>query len=175
MAKKRTAATPASPATEYEHPLAEHVERLANEVQLTRQVLDEIRTDLQWAIQNCMQRNSSDDNSNDGPDSADVAPQERPSLNLLPTFDEGDAVVLKHNGEEIFGEVAAINDAENLAEVLLIPSNTTITVTQDELSRIDPDTLRRLCSEPATCISPDPAPAPQVGSADKPASPGQLF
>ncbi|MCA9047090.1 MAG: hypothetical protein KDA89_00080 [Planctomycetaceae bacterium] len=175
MAKKHTAATPASPATEFEHPLAEHVERLANELQLTRQVLDEIRTDLQWAIQNCLQRNCSNDNSNGQPDSAKATPVEPSTLNLLPTFDEGDAVVLKHNGEEFFGEVTAINDAENLAEVLLIPSNATITVTQDELSRIDPDTLRRLCSEPATCITPDPAPASQGGSACNPVSPGQLF
>lgn len=65
-------------------------------------------------------------------------------FSLLPTFEEGDAVIVIHEGHELFGEVTSINDAENLAEVLLIPSNQTMTVMQDKLSRIQPDSLRRL-------------------------------
>ena len=49
MAKKR----PSAPAESTpEHPLACQLERLADEVQLLRTVLDEIRSDFQWAVQN---------------------------------------------------------------------------------------------------------------------------
>ena len=34
-------------------------------------------------------------------------------------------MILRQNGEEIFGEAAVVNDAENPAEVLPIPFNTT--------------------------------------------------
>ncbi|MEZ6128996.1 MAG: hypothetical protein R3C59_09955 [Planctomycetaceae bacterium] len=154
-----------------DHPLAEHIERLANELQLTRQVLDEIRTEIQWAVQNCCRRIDPADSTRW------PAPRKavESSLSLLPTFDEGDAVVLRRNGEEIFGEVVTINDAENLAEVLLIPSNATITVIQDELSRIDPDTLRRRCTEPGSCVIPDAATVPDSAAVTPTAPNGRLF
>lgn len=47
MAKKRPAAERCS-----EYPLADQLDRVGDELQLLRQVLDELRSDLQWAVQN---------------------------------------------------------------------------------------------------------------------------
>ena len=154
------------------HPLAEILERLANELQLTRQALDELRTDVQWALQNCLIRSAGPAGEPDSP-SRDSATDSK-AINLLPTFEEGDAVVVNHNGHELFGEVISIDDAENLAEVLLIPSNETLTVIQDNLSRVQPDSLRRLCPEPASCVVPN-APITEAAANTEPASSGRLF
>ena len=165
----KTSSAPAA-VQQPEHPLAEILERLANELQLTRHALDEVRTDVQWAIQNCLTR------SKDEPVSpAKNSVKQSTHLNLLPTFDEGDAVIVDHNGQELFGEVTSMNDAENLADVLLIPSNETMTVTQDKLRRIQPDSLRRLCHEPASCVHSDDAAVPEAASKTLAASSGRLF
>ena len=166
MAKRSSAPATAS---QPEHPLAEILERLANELQLTRQALDELRTDVQWAVQNCLTR-SADEPGLSVRDSA----TNREPLHLLATFEEGDAVIVNHNGHELFGEVISIDDAENLAEVLLIPSNETMTVIQDNLSRVQPDSLRRLCPESASCVLPNAA-AEEAASKIQSASTGRLF
>ena len=132
------------------------------------QVLEEIRTDFQWAAQNC--RIDPEEAKRSKPVASDDVQPPR----LLATFDEGDAVILNHDGVELFGEVVSINDAENLAKVLLIPSNETITVIQDQLSRIQPDGLRRLCTDETSRTPSDRSPNAGVPDA-RHAAPGQLF
>jgi hypothetical protein len=155
MARQRPA-----PANEtLEHPLSKQIERLCNELQLTRQVLDELRTDVQWAIQNGLVPRKA----------------ETPLHNLLPVYDEGDAVEVNHNRLQEFGEIISVDDAETSAVVLLIPSNETITLPQDSLSRVAPDSLRRACTAPALCVVPDSESADTSNLLSDPGDKGHLF
>lgn len=77
MAKRNSAPAAAS---QTEHPLSEILERLANELQLTRQALDELRTDVQWAIQNCLTRSAVERVSSVNDSAAENTP-----FSLLPT------------------------------------------------------------------------------------------
>lgn len=115
-----------------EHPLTTPLEKLTEELKLIRTVLDEIRTDLQWAVQN------RDAKREAGP-SVDPTNAGR----LLNTFEEGDAVEVNDGVEPSFGEISSIDDARNEATVILIPSNEVVTVSQDSISRVAPDQLRR--------------------------------
>ena len=63
---------------------------------------------------------------------------ERPQLMLL---EAGDAVEFDLDGETWFGEIARLEDAENLAVVMLIPTFEEVEVSQDNLRRIEPDEL----------------------------------
>lgn len=157
MTKKSASSAPATP----DHPLSEKLDRTADELQLIREILSESQIDFQWAIQNCFQR-------------TEAKPTNRtPSLGLLPVYNESDAVEVEHNRLQAFGEILSVDDADNSAVVLLIPSNETITVSQDSLSRIVPDALRRICEEPSSCIDPDPVLNSKVEPADIPR--GNLF
>lgn len=119
----------ASSSAESEIALA--LNRVGDELQLIREVLDEIRTDFQWAVQN----------------GRIVVRRERASiheqLHSLDLFNEGDGVELELNGETVFGEVETVDDGRNEAMVHLIPSNEAVTVRQDALTKIQPDALAR--------------------------------
>jgi len=126
MAKQRTLSS-----AEREHSLVAPLERLADELQLVRTVLDELRFDIQWAVQNGAfkaRRSGSRDGS---------------ALPALTLFNQGDAVDFSLDGQSHFGEVVDIDDANNLASVVVIPSNEVITVSQDALTKQDPDPLQR--------------------------------
>ena len=114
-----------------ESDIASALDRVADELQLVREVLDEIRTDFQWAVQN----------------GRIVVRAERAEIHekvqSLELFDEGDAVELEIDGKLACGEVVAVDDGCNSAVVQLIPSNTTVTVQQDALSKVDSDALAR--------------------------------
>ncbi|MEQ9411961.1 MAG: hypothetical protein RIK87_29880 [Fuerstiella sp.] len=126
MAKNRPASAPAT-----EHPLLQPLERIADELNLIRTVLDEIRSDYQWAVQN---RRPQFVDTNDFPAVDNVR---------LTLFDEGDAVEVDHNRLQGFGEILAVDDATNLATVLMIPSNEHVTVLQDALRKVEGDRLNR--------------------------------
>ena len=70
----------------------------------------------------------------------DAAFVERSPIEL---FEAGDAVEFDLDGETYFGEIAALDDAENIALVQLIPSFEEVEVPQDLLTRIEPDELSR--------------------------------
>ncbi|MCA9112862.1 MAG: hypothetical protein KDA52_23115, partial [Planctomycetaceae bacterium] len=70
----------------------------------------------------------------------DEAVVDRPPIEL---FEVGDAVEFDLDGETYFGEIAALDDAENIALVQLIPSFEEVEVPQDLLTRIEPDELSR--------------------------------
>ncbi len=108
------------------------LERLTEELKLIRTVIDEIRTDLQWAVQN---RHGKHEAAH--PDVPTTAGR------LLNTFEEGDAVEVNVGVEPSFGEISSIDDARNEATVILIPSNEVVTVSQDSITRVAPDQLRR--------------------------------
>lgn len=130
--------TPASaPEPTPEHPLIAPLERLTEELKLVRTVLDEVRTDLQWALQNQgrVRDLMSRQNSLESASSA--------AGKLLTTFEEGDAVEVNDGEVPSFGEISSIDDAHNEATVILIPSNKVVTVSQDSISRVLPDQLRR--------------------------------
>ncbi|MFV0443927.1 MAG: hypothetical protein ACK5Q5_10180 [Planctomycetaceae bacterium] len=59
----------------------------------------------------------------------------------LTLFTAGDAVEFEFDGEELFGEIVALDDARNEATILLIPSQDEVTVEQDILTRVEPDPL----------------------------------
>lgn len=126
MAKNRPASAPAT-----EHPLLQPLERIADELNLIRSVLDEIRSDYQWAVQN---RRPQLVDTNDLPSVDNVR---------LALFDEGDAVEVEHNRLRGLGEILAVDDATNLATVLMIPSNEHVTVPQDSLRKAEGDRLNR--------------------------------
>lgn len=137
QAERALAESGPSATAESSHPLASHLDRIADELQLVRQVLDELRTDFQWAVQNGRLRVEHSDH-------------EAVSGSPLTLFDEGDAVEFWHEGKDCFGEIIAIDDARNRATVLLIPSNETVSVLQDELTRVEPDERR---GQPDTVVS----------------------
>jgi hypothetical protein len=56
-------------------------------------------------------------------------------------YEIGDAVEFEWEGEELFGEIVALDDARNQAVVMLIPSQDELTVSQDELKKVEPDDL----------------------------------
>ena len=118
------------PPSSVESDLVSALDRVGDELQLVRQVLDEIRTDFQWAIQNgrIMVRGEQTNANNTPP---------------IVVFDEGDGVELEIDGETVFGEVVAVNDGINQATVQLIPSHRKVTVRQDDLRRVEPDVLAR--------------------------------
>jgi len=141
-----------------EHPLVAPLERIADELKLLRMALDEIRTDLQWAVQNS--RSVSETS----------IPPRSSAGEFIPLFDEGDAVEVNDGIHVSFGEVESIDDATNKATVILIPSNEVITVSQDSISRVVPDQLRRAfeseVSEASTVpvIPESQSPRPPAGS-----------
>ena len=128
-----------------EHPLIAPLERISDELKLLRTVLDEIRTDLQWAVQN------------DRSASEASMPVRRSAGEFISLFDEGDAVEVNDGIHVSFGEVESIDDATNEATVILIPSNQVITVSQDSISRVVPDQLRRAFESEVNEASTDPA------------------
>ena len=79
------------------------LDRVGGELQLIREVLDEIRTHFQWAVQNGRigVRAERDDLL------------ER--LHAVAMFDEGDDVELELNDEMVTGEVVTVDDARNEA------------------------------------------------------------
>ncbi len=134
--------------------LSAALNRIADELRVVRDVLDEMRADMQWAVQN-------------GRVVVQVEPPQSESApSPLTLFEEGDAVEFEHGSEVAFGEVVETNDGLNEAVVLLIPSNERVTVRQDDLQRVEPDPLsRRDTSSSATA----PEPVRELPK------PGQLF
>lgn len=182
--------------------LAEQLERLNDELRCIRDVLDEVRTDLVWALQNgrvilfladvnelthvadatvdadmveltvrlhtalAVLRNdviAAVDAQREGhitaqdvdrslpasavtePEPSASTPSVQPSLfvelDTLPPitlYEIGDSVRLEHDGREESGEITALDDARNLATVMLIPSTEEITLSQDLLTKLDP-------------------------------------
>lgn len=64
-----------------------------------------------------------------------------PAPSEIAPFEIGDAVTFRWEGTELFGEVAALDDATNQATVMLIPSWEPVTVYQDELTKTDTDPM----------------------------------
>lgn len=64
-----------------------------------------------------------------------------PELSKLPLFEPGDAVEFEKDGTDLFGEIVALDDANNQASVMLIPSEEHVAVSQDELTKTKPDPL----------------------------------
>ena len=151
MAKNSPASAPTT-----EHPLLQPLERIADELNLIRTVLDEIRSDYQWAVQNRRPQFA---------DTKDVPTADKVPLTL---FDEGDAVEVDHNRLRGFGEVLAVDDATNLATVLMIPSNEHVTVPQDSLRKAEGDRLNPHSLSTATVA------AAETDRRDLP-EPGNLF
>lgn len=149
MAKNRPASAPAT-----EHPLLQPLERIADELNLIRTVLDEMRSDYQWAVQNRRPQFA---------DTKDVPTADKVPLTL---FDEGDAVEVDHNRLRGFGEVLAVDDATNLATVLMIPSNEHVTVPQDSLRKAEGDQLNQhsLSTATATAAESDRRDLPEPGN-----------
>lgn len=178
----------ARPPPPEEHPLAGHVERLTEELQAIGDILEGIRTDLAWGLQNgrvvlslaeldrlehvadatlgqdvfdltlrlhtalalfgadltdAVERHSQSPQASvivDAPLSPDVADSVEPEF--VPTvvlYEIGDAVEFEHDGEELFGEIVAVDDARNEATIMLIPSGEELVVCQDNLTKSTPD------------------------------------
>ncbi|WP_231740961.1 hypothetical protein [Thalassoglobus neptunius] len=137
--------------TEAESEVVPALERIADELQIVRNVLDEIRTDFQWAVRNgrvVIHSQSTEP----------VTPQ-HPEVTL---FNEGDAVEFDLGGEFAFAEIVELNDGLNRAIVQLTPSGETITVQQDDLQKVETDRLARAQrngpeqSIETTCELPEP-------------------
>lgn len=114
------------------------LDRVGDELRVLRDVLDEIRSDLQWAVRNGRVVLQSEGSQSDTPT---IAPQ---ITTVLTLFNEGDAVEFIHGGDPAFGEVVEVDDGRNVAQVMLIPSCETVLVQQDELRKVEPDELARL-------------------------------
>lgn len=129
---------PTKPSASAELEIATALDRVRDEVAVLRNILDEIRSDLQWAVRNgrvVVQVEASE-----------IAPpnsEARPSIELT-LFNEGDAVELEIGGEPALGEIIEVDDGRNVAHVSLIPSGQTVSVRQDELQKVEPDSLARL-------------------------------
>lgn len=132
-----------------ESDIASALDRVADELQLVREVLDEIRTDFQWAVQ--------DGRIVDRTERAEI--HER--VQSLTLFNEGDGVELDIDGELTFGEVVSVDDGNNSAVVQLVPSNGTVTVRQDDLSKVDADPI---AGHQSVNVARQPIPLPEPGS-----------
>lgn len=140
---------------------ADQIERLANEVKVLRESVDELKTSLEWAIRNAR---------------LTVHFDEAATPSFLPPpplwlFEIGDAVTLEYQGEQIVGEVVELNDGENSATVRLVASGTLVSIEQDQLTGVPNELLGHRpvsdeTSSPSVPAGDSPAPAP---------TPGRLF
>jgi hypothetical protein len=178
--------SPCAETSAEEHPLAGHVERLTEELQAIGDILEGIRTDLAWALQNGrvivslaeLERLEHVADATLGSDAFDLTirlhmalamfgadladaiavPSERAQpppevrtpagepgdsefVSTVVLYEVGDAVEFAWEGEELFGEIVALDDARNRATIMLIPSEDELTVCQDDLTKVVPDEL----------------------------------
>jgi len=127
-----------TPSSSAESEIAIALDRIGDEVRVLREVLDEIRSDLQWEVQNGRIVGEVE-----SLEAASLDRESQPTSDLV-LFDEGDAVELPVDGEPAFGEVLEVDDGRNVARVMVIPSGETVSVRQDELRKVEPDDLARL-------------------------------
>lgn len=124
------------------------LDRIAGELQLIRETLDHIRTDLQWWTQNQSTEQSEDQQ------------EEVRDPRLLPVFYPGDRVTLKDGRLEATATVVDIDDAYNTAGIVVEPKGELQSVSQDLLSPNEND---------------DDSASVTVPKQDIPKAPGQLF
>ena len=138
-----------------EGPLTDQLRRLTAEVRVLRRSVDDLTTVLEWAAQNGRL-----------PAEFDRAVHHARPPPTLELFETGDAVTFEvSGGKEGFGEIVALDDARNLADVQTIPSGEILTLIQDRLTRVghDPLSHRRLPDEKG------------AGDVAAPPAPGRLF
>ena len=126
------------------------LERIADEIRVLRDVLDEIRTDFQWAIRNGRTEVGQPTRS---------APSENPPLKVT----AGDTVEFEYGGEPAIADVLKVNLDRHLATVRLIPNGTEMEVHMDTLSKVPARTEIRRGYEP-TFDSSDLPSLPEPGS-----------
>ncbi|WP_145364500.1 hypothetical protein [Stratiformator vulcanicus] len=129
------------------HPLVPLLNQLCEELQLFRELIEDLRVDIRYVLDN--------DLGQPEPVRKSSVPA-RPALTL---FDPGDAVEFRHEGRDVFGEIVSVDDANNRAMVQLIPSMEQVTVCQDDLRHAERVGLKRRAA--AKCEN------TSVGSADE--------
>ena len=151
--------------------LVDQFQRLNDEVRVLRDCLDELRSDFAWAVQNGrivilpdadppaagpqsgFAESSVDERQDSGTPATEPSTPDLTTADgrLLPVtlFEVGNAVEFDRNREELFGEIAKLDDATNEATVQIIPSFEEVVVSQDQLRRIEPDELSCRSNEAA--------------------------
>ena len=139
------------PSIDRDTEMVELIGCLISEVRVLRDSVDELKTALEWALRNARVEITPVES---------LAPRRRAISELL---EEGDAVEFEQDGKEAFGEVVDVNNAFNVATVQLIPSLETVTVKQDDLTRMKNDPLahhrNKVAAQPKqTSDTPTPKP-----------------
>ncbi len=105
--------------------------------------LSQLRDEIIAAIESQQIQTPTSETSTSDTEEDITGDPERSELPPIELLEAGDAVEFELEGEIWFGEIAAVDDAENSALVQLIPSYEEVEVPQDLLTRIEPDELSR--------------------------------
>jgi len=115
MAKNRPTSADAA-----KHPLQASLERIADELNLVRTVLDELRSAFQWAVQNRILPKQ------------DVAAR-LPQHSMPPVFDPNEVVEYCHGGYQHVAQIVSLDNPTNRATIRLNESGETREVSQYDL------------------------------------------
>ncbi len=146
--------------------LCEQVERLTGEVRVLRDSLEELTTAVGWAANNGRIRIQFERAIQTD---TEYQRESEPHATIT-LFDIGELVQFEREKEFFEGEIVDLNDGENVATIMLLPTGESVEVDQDLLERVEQgqrhdrsesDRSRRTPEiQPKSTEPPPPSPAP---------------